>query len=135
LLKTQSFPKGKRLLTNRGFKQVIDSGTRAGDGLLVVYACPNSLDHSRIGISLGRSCGGAVVRNRLKRLIREAFRLNSGRIPSGFDYVVLVGSNWPKKISGAVSPAVAANRLTLATVADSLVALANRARFACRSKK
>jgi len=126
-LKAQSFTKSKRLLTNRQFKQVIDTGTRAGDGLLVVYACPNSLDHSRIGISLGRSCGGAVVRNRLKRLIREAFRLNSARIPSGFDYVVLVGSNWPKKIYGAVCPADAAKKITLATVMDSLVVLANRA--------
>jgi ribonuclease P protein component len=127
LLKTQSFPKSRRLLTNRSFKQVIEAGARAGDGLLVVYACPNGLDYSRIGISLGRSRGGAVVRNRLKRLIREAFRLNSDRIPSGFDYVVLVGSNWPKKISGAVGPADAAKKLTLAAVADSLVTLADRA--------
>ncbi len=134
-MKTQSFPKGRRLLTNRGFKQVIETGVRAGDGLLVVYACPNSQGHSRIGISLGRSCGGAVVRNRLKRLIREAFRLNSDRIPSGFDYVVLVGSNWPKKISGAVSPADAAKKLTLSIVAESLVALANRARFACEARQ
>jgi len=126
-LKASSFTKSKRLLTNRRFKQVIDTGARAGDGLLVVYACPNSLDHSRIGISLGRSCGGAVVRNRLKRLIREAFRLNSGEIPSSFDYVVLVGSNWPKKINGAVCPADAAKKLTLAMVTDSLVVLANRA--------
>jgi ribonuclease P protein component len=127
MLKPLSFTKGKRLLTNRDFKQVIDTGSRVGDELLVVYASLNGLDYSRIGISLGRSCGGAVVRNRLKRLIREAFRLNSGRIPSGFDYVVLVGSNWPKKISGAVSPAGAVKKLTLAMVTDSLVALANRA--------
>lgn len=126
-MKRQSFPKSKRLLTNRSFKRVIDAGSRAGDGLLIVYACLNGLDYSRIGISLGRSCGGAVVRNRLKRLIREAFRLNSDRIPSGFDYVVLVGSNWPKKISGATSSAGAAKKLTLAMVTDSLVALANRA--------
>jgi ribonuclease P protein component len=126
-LKRQSFPKSKRLITNRGFKQVIEAGSRVGDGLLVVYACPNGLEYSRIGISLGKSCGGAVVRNRLKRLIREAFRLNSDRIPSGFDYVVLAGSNWPKKISGAVSPADAAKKLTFAMVTDSLAALAKRA--------
>ena len=126
-MKTQSFPKSRRLLTNRGFKQVIDGGTRASDGLLVVYACPNSLGYSRIGISLGSKCGGAVVRSRLKRLIRESFRLNSDRIPSGFDYVVLVSSNWPKKISGAVGPSDAAKKLTLAKVTDSLMALTNRA--------
>jgi ribonuclease P protein component len=126
MLKRQSFPKSRRLLSNRGFKQVIESGSRAGDGLLVVYACPNGLDYSRIGISLGRSCGRAVVRSRLKRLIREAFRLNSDRIPTGFDYVVLAGSNWPKKISGAISLADAAKKLTLAMVTDSLVTLANR---------
>lgn len=124
-MKVSSFTKSRRLLANRRFKQVIDTGKRSGDGLLTVYACPNGLDFSRIGISLGRSCGGAVVRNRLKRLVREAFRLNSDKIPSGFDYVVLVASNWPKKIKGAVCPADAAKKLTLSIVTDSLIVLAN----------
>jgi len=121
-----SFRKDRRLLANRRFRQVIDTGSRAGDGVLVVYASANGTEQARIGISVARTCGGAVVRNRLKRLIREAFRLNFAKIPSGFDYVVLVSSSWPKKIKGAKCPADAAKKLTLAMITDSLVALAGR---------
>jgi ribonuclease P protein component len=126
LLKSLSFTKDKRLLANRRFRQVIDSGSRAADGLLAVYALANGTEQARIGISVARACGSAVVRNRLKRLIREAFRLNLANIQSGFDYVVLVSLNWPKKINGATCPADAVKKLTLAMVTDSLVALAGR---------
>ena len=126
-MKALSFPKSKRLLANRRFRQVFDAGRRAGDGFLVVYALPNGMEHSRLGVSIGKSCGGAVVRNRLKRLIREAFRLNLAGIPCGFDYVVLVDTNWPKKLNGTSNRQRAAKTLTLALVADSLVALCRRA--------
>jgi ribonuclease P protein component len=126
-LKASSFKKDKRLLTSRQFRQVIETGCRATDGMLVVYASANGTGQVRLGVSAGRTCGGAVVRNRLRRLIREAFRLNQTKIPSGFDYVVLVGSNWPKKINRAIGPADAAKKLTLSPVTDSLVALAGRA--------
>ncbi len=121
-----SFTKNKRLLTNHDFRHVIGIGARAGDRLLVVYASANDTEQARIGISVARTRGSAVVRNRLKRLVREAFRLNLAKIPPGFDYVVLVGSNWPKKINGATCPADAVKKLTLAMITDSLVALAGR---------
>jgi len=126
-VKPLSFPKSKRVLVNRRFRQVFDAGRRAGNGLLVLYALDNGMEHSRLGVSIGKSCGGAVIRNRLKRLIREAFRLNLAGIPCGFDYVVLVDTNWPKKLSGTTDRQGAAKTLTLAQVADSLVALCRRA--------
>jgi ribonuclease P protein component len=125
-LKALSFKKAKRLLAGRQFKQVIEAGCRASDGMLVVYSSANGTGQARLGISVARTCGGAVVRNRLRRLIREAFRLNFAKIPSGFDYVVLVSSGWPKKIDGAKCPMDAAKKLTLAMITDSLLALAKR---------
>lgn len=118
-----SFPKSSRLKTNAEFRRVLKTGCRAGDGLLVVYASKNSSETVRIGISIGKSCGGAVVRNRLKRLVREAFRLNSHAIAAGYDYVVLVPATWPKKVERGRTPKDAVKRLKLDAVTGSLLKL------------
>ncbi|MFA5423543.1 MAG: ribonuclease P protein component [Phycisphaerae bacterium] len=121
-----SFKKDKKLVSNRQFESVIKTGRRASNWLLVVYSAANDGVHSRLGVSVSKSCGNAVVRNRLKRLIREAFRLNQERIPAGVDYVVLVSPNWTKKIKDAKSSSEAVKKLTLAMVVESLLPLAER---------
>ena len=57
-----------------------------------MHGAPNGLDRSRLGLSVGRKLGTAAARNRAKRLVREAFRLDQALWPPGLDYVVGVRS-------------------------------------------
>lgn len=57
---------------------------------MVVFVAPNGLGHARLGLSVGRRVGGAVRRHRVKRLLREAFRLEMAQLPAGYDLVVNV---------------------------------------------
>ncbi len=92
-----SFPKKKRLVNNRQFKAVLDHGRRLSNGLLTLYMAENDCGYPRLGISVKKSCGNAVLRNRLKRLLREVFRQSQDRIPAGFDYLLMISPRWLKK--------------------------------------
>ena len=96
ILKRFSFSKKQRLLSNSQFKTVLARRMNARDSLLTVYTAENDCEYPRLGVSVGKSCGNAVVRNRLKRLLREAFRRNQDRIPSGFDYVAMISHRLSK---------------------------------------
>ena len=54
-----------------------------------MFAVPNGLESTRLGISVGRAYGSAVRRNRVKRLIREAFRRVRYQLPAGIDLIVV----------------------------------------------
>ena len=71
-------------------------GLRAGNGLLTLYMAENDCGYPRLGVSVGKSHGSAVVRNRLKRLLREVFRQNQDRIPTGFDYLLMISPKRPR---------------------------------------
>jgi ribonuclease P protein component len=71
------------------FKRVYDNRRSVSDNLLIIYAAPNGLRYSRLGLSVSRKLGGAVRRNRLRRLFREAYRLTRGEMPTGLDLVLI----------------------------------------------
>ena len=70
------------------FKHVYAGDARRRAGPLLVWARPNDLGHPRLGLAIGRRVGGAVRRNRLKRQLREAFRLMQHDIPAAYDVVI-----------------------------------------------
>jgi len=65
----------------------MSAGVRVSDHRLTLWALPNRLEVSRFGMIVGRKHGIAVRRNRLKRILREAFRLTRARLPVGLDLV------------------------------------------------
>jgi ribonuclease P protein component len=64
------------------------AGGRLRSPQFVVFYCANGSERSRFGISVKKALGGAVVRNRIRRRIREILRLNYLEIPSGWDMVM-----------------------------------------------
>jgi ribonuclease P protein component len=120
-MKRFSFPKKKRLVSNSQFKAVMARSRRLSNGGLTLYMARNGCEYSRLGVSVGKSSGNAVVRNRFKRLIREAFRQNQHQIPAGFDYVLMISPRWPKKSNVEKSPKLP----TFEQVEASLLALIN----------
>ncbi len=83
-----TFPKSHRLRTTSEFRRVYDARRSVSDARLIVYALANDRGHPRLGISASRKVGNAVVRNRYKRLFREAFRLSQHELPA-MDFVLL----------------------------------------------
>ena len=110
-MKSYSFPKSLHIRRGADFDLAYAAKLFAADEMLVVNGAPNGLGHPRLGLSVSRKVGNAVVRNRWKRLIREAFRLNLAALPVGVDLVVR-----PQK---GASP-------NLERIAPALIALARR---------
>ena len=85
-----TFRPHERLKDPKDFRRTFDRRRSSADDVLVVYAVENGLGHSRLGISLSRKkVRRAHARNRLKRLVREAFRLGKADLPAGIDLIVL----------------------------------------------
>jgi ribonuclease P protein component len=107
--KTYKFPRSHRLQHALEFRRVYDAKSKEARGPLVIFAIPNDLPHPRLGLSVGRPVGTAVKRNRIKRLLREAFRMMQHDLPVGYDIVINVRphetallADYQRMLSGAL---------------------------------
>ena len=89
------FPKSHRLSGLGTFKAILDLRVKHARGPIIMFAKPNDLTHPRLGISIGRPVGNAATRHRIKRLLRESFRLMQHDWPRGYDVVVIVRPHKP----------------------------------------
>ena len=88
------FPRSRRLSGNGVFKAILDARVRAECPAFTLHAAPSTAPETRVGISIGRRVGIASRRNRLKRMMREAFRLTQAShpkiAPAPYDLVLVV---------------------------------------------
>ncbi len=89
------YERSLRLTKGSQFEAVRAARAVKQAGPLRVGAKPNGLDHCRLGMAVSRRVGNAVVRNRIRRLIRESFRLLQHDLPAGYDLVVIARPHEP----------------------------------------
>lgn len=85
------------LKSNEDFKRVYTKRKSYANRELVMYIAKNGTDTKRLGVSVSKKVGNSIVRHRLARLIREAFRLNTDSVKSGFDIVVIARASLKDK--------------------------------------
>jgi len=97
-MSNQRFPKSHRLKSPAEFRRVFERRQSATNGRITVCGCLNDLDHPRLGVSVSRKVGGAVIRNRWKRMLREAFRMSREKLPNGVDLVIVAKDSTPPEL-------------------------------------
>lgn len=79
----------EKLKKSSEFKKIYSKGKSVVTPYLVLYFMRNNTEYNRLGISVSKKVGNSVVRNRVKRLIREAFRLSPLTLKTGLDLVLI----------------------------------------------
>lgn len=81
--------KSQRIRKGDDFAEIYAQKNRAGDDHLLIFAASNDSGQTRFGLSVSKKHGNAVRRGRLKRLLREAFRLSQHDLPTGLDLILI----------------------------------------------
>jgi ribonuclease P protein component len=92
---------------------------------MTIYVSGNEAGYSRIGISISKSWAKAAIRNRMKRLVRESFRLNYAKINAGMDYLVIISSRKGKN-KESITKEIVKNSLTFFDVEKSFLTLTSQ---------
>jgi ribonuclease P protein component len=90
-----TFPRTLRVRTREDYSGVFDPRVKVARGPLILYGVPNDKNATRLGFSTSRKVGNAVRRNRIRRLLRESFRLLQHELPTGYDLVIVVRAHEP----------------------------------------
>lgn len=91
------FDNFETLKSNRDFKNVYNRKKSFANKYLIMYIKENGTDTLRLGVSVSKKVGNSIVRHRLARLIREAFRLNNDNVKRGLDIVVVARAGLKEK--------------------------------------
>jgi ribonuclease P protein component len=86
---SQSFRKEERITKRQDYLRIYAQGKRVYSKRFTIIVCPNQTNMRRLGITVGKKIGNAVERNRVKRLLREFFRLNKSRLSPSLDIVII----------------------------------------------
>lgn len=103
------FPREARLVRKSEYDAVYRNGKRRSSPHFTLFVRPNDLPVSRFGFSIKKALGGAVVRNRIRRRLREMVRCHRQEIPAGWDFVMHPKSS----VAKAPMPALTAELLRL----------------------
>lgn len=84
------YTRAMRMVSKYDFERAFKTGGRARGRVVSLIAAANGLEGTRLGLSVGRACWkGAVERNRVRRVFREAFRLSYAALPKGCDLILM----------------------------------------------
>jgi len=113
-----AFPREARLRTRSDFRRVLSKGLRIHTRHFILYVLSTTDETCRLGVTVSRKVGNAVVRNRIKRCVREAFRLElrSGEQP--YDLVVIAKN--PKAGTAKQKTCTLVKKYTLNLVTEEL---------------
>ena len=84
----RTLPRSCRLTSRRQFLTVYERGRRVASSSFTLFGLPNVAGECRLGLTVTRKLGGAVRRNRVKRMLREVFRRNRERLEPALDLVI-----------------------------------------------
>jgi ribonuclease P protein component len=85
---TERFPREIRIVRSSDYRAIYKTGRKVHSKRFILFIRTNNIGHSRLGLTVSRKVGCAVIRNRVKRLFREIFRKSFGEIPNQLDIVV-----------------------------------------------